>query len=141
MNTHLSSANLPRALAVSPDGYIRIRLSCLDVLPFVHLFSESDDGFLQELKAQTVPARHAGFSEWISDTSPPISIGWGWFVHSDTRRMLLAPDRVRSNVMLVDVQGYDLGPQKTASLFGAWLGAFEWQPTVSTALNDHAIHC
>lgn len=141
VNTHPYSSSPPRALAVSPDGYIRIRLSNLDVLPFVHLFSESDDGFLQELQSQTIPARCAGFSEWISDTTPPISIGWGWFVHSDSERMLLAPDGVRSNVMLIDTQGYDLGPQKTASLFGAWLSAFEWQPAVSTALNHHASHC
>lgn len=126
---------------ISPDGYIRLRLSSLDALPFVHLFSESDDGFLAELQSQTVPARCAGFSEWVSETIPPVSIGWGWFIHCDSERMMLAPDGVRSNVMLVDMHGYDLGMEKTARLFGAWLNAFEWQPVVSRALNDHASPC
>jgi len=121
---------------MSPDGYIRLRLSSLSMLPFVHLFSESDADFLRELRAQTVPARSAGFSEWKIDTNPPISIGWSWFVHSESDRMLLAPDAVRSNVMLIDMQGYDLGPQKTSSLFGAWLNGFEWQRVVSTALAE-----
>jgi len=110
-------------------------------MPFVHLFSESDMGFLHELRSQTIPARTAGFSEWVSETNPSISIGWGWFVHSDSERMLLAPDAVRSNVMLIDMQGYDLGAQKTANLFSSWLNAFEWQSAVCLALNDHDSPC
>lgn len=126
---------------MSPDGYIRLRLASLSTLSFVHLFSESDTGFLQELQAQTVPACSAGFSEWVSDTNPAVSIGWGWFIHSDSERMMLAPDGVRSNVMLIDMQGYDLGPQKTASLFGAWLNTFDWQPVVSMALSENVTAC
>lgn len=126
---------------ISPDGYIRLRLSSLDTLPFVHLFSESDDGFLAELRSQTVPARCAGFSEWASETIPPVSIGWGWFIHCDSERIMLAPDGVRSNVMLVDMHGYDLGMEKTSRLFGAWLNAFEWQPVVSSVLNHHDSPC
>jgi hypothetical protein len=45
--------------------------------------------------------------------------------------MILAPDGVRSNVMLIDVHGYDLGQQKTAHLFGMWIKAFDWCPAVS----------
>lgn len=126
---------------MSPDGYIRLRLSCLDTLPFVHLVSASDDELLQELQSQTVPARRAGFSEWVSDTVPPVSVGWGWFIHSDTERIMLAPDGVRSNVMLIDRSGYDLGPETSTRLFGAWLSSFEWQPVVNEALGDHASPC
>jgi hypothetical protein len=100
------------------------------------LFSESDADFLQELKAQTIPASAAGFSEWKSDNDPAISLGWGWFIHSQSNRMLLAPDGVRGNVMLIDALGYDLGPRKTSSLFGTWLSVFEWQDTVSMALRE-----
>ncbi|RJG07419.1 DUF4902 domain-containing protein [Noviherbaspirillum cavernae] len=121
---------------MSPDGYIRLPLASLNALSFVHLFSEGDDDFLQELRAQTVPACSAGFSEWKSDTSPPISLGWGWFIHSQSHRMLLAPDGIRSNVMLIDAHGYDLGPGKTSNLFCMWLNAFDWQGVVSMALRD-----
>lgn len=121
---------------MSPDGYIRLPLASLHSLSFEHLFSESDADFLQELKAQTIPARSAGFSEWKSNTSPAISLGWGWFIDHRSDRMLLAPDGVRSNVMLIDAYGYDLGPMKTSSLLCTWLSAFEWQGTVSMALRD-----
>lgn len=125
-----------RAPSLSPDGYIRLPLASLNRLPFVHLYSDSDPDFLDELRAQTVPARSAGFSEWKSDTSPAISVGWGWFIHSQNERMLLAPDGVRSNVMLIDAHGYDLGPAKTSSLFCTWLASFNWQGDVSLALRD-----
>lgn len=105
-------------------------------MPFFHFFSESDTDFLLELRAQTIPASVAGFSEWVSDTSPAISIGWGWFVHNESRRILLAPDGVRSNTMLVDAAGYDLGPLKTSSLFCLWLEELEWQSSVNEALQE-----
>ena len=142
MNIHSQlQSNRPLAPSVSPDGYIRLRLASLDALSFIHLYSESDSGFLKELPSQTVRVRCAGFSEWVSDSNPTISIGWGWFIHNDSERMLLAPDGVRSNVMLIDMHGYDLGPQKTASLFGTWLNAFEWQPAVNMALNENISSC
>jgi len=122
---------------MSPDGYIRIPLASLDALPFVHLFSESDPDFLQELQSQTIPASSAGFSEWQSESTPAVSIGWAWFIHSESGRMLLAPDEVRSNVMLIDAYGYDLGHAKTSQLFYIWLGEFEWESNVSMALRSH----
>lgn len=125
-----------RTPALSPDGYIRLPLAGLTTLPFVHLFSETDAHFLEELQSQTVPARSAGFSEWKSDTTPAVSLGWGWFVHSDSDRLMLAPEPVRSNVMLVDTFGYDLGPMKTSDLFSSWLEIFNWQDSVSLALRD-----
>ena len=125
-----------RTLALSPDGYIRLPLTSLNRLSFVHLFSYHDDAFLEELRAQTIPARLAGFSEWKSDTEPAVSLGWGWFIHEDFDWLMLAPDGVRSNVMLLDAYGYDLGAMRTSDLFCTWLHAFPWQDAVSVALNQ-----
>lgn len=97
--------------------------------------------FLQELKAEAIPARSAGFSEWKSDGNPAISVGWGWFIHSHLGRMMLAPHGVRSNVMLIDKYGYDLGPVKTSNLFHTWLDAFEWQDTVRMAVGSDIASC
>lgn len=130
-----------RAPILSPDGYIRLQFACLAGLHLVHLYSDSDPDFLQELKAQTVSARIAGFCEWQSKTEPTVSLGWGWFIHSQSDRMMLAPDPVRSNVMLIDAQGYDLGQRQTANLFYAWLGEFEWRSTVGGFLNHSFSAC
>ncbi len=121
--------------AVSHDGYIRLSLRALSKLSFIHLSSDFDNDILTDLKLQTVPARHAGFSEWISDTNPAISLGWSWFIHSQTQRLLAAPEAIRSNVMLIDVRGYDLGTTTTSYLFTTWLALHDWQRTVADAVD------
>ena len=122
-------------LATAADGYIRLPLSRLSAMRFEHLGSDVDAEFLAELKEQALPASNAGFSEWASNTTPAVSLGWGWYIHDTLNRMLLAPDPVRSNVMLTDLRGYDLGPVATSHLFSAWLAGYDWQDNVSTALR------
>jgi Domain of unknown function (DUF4902) len=82
------------------------------------------------LQAQAILCKVAGFSECRSDTSPAISVGWGWYVHTQSNLPVLAPDAVRSNVMLVDKLGYDLGNIITAGMLNAWLNLFNWQSWV-----------
>lgn len=122
-------------LATSADGYIRLPLSRVSTMRFEHLGSNANAEFLAELKEHALPASNAGFSEWASDTTPAVSLGWGWYIHDTSNRVLLAPDPVRSNVMLTDLRGYDLGPVATAHLFNAWLAGYDWQDNVSTALR------
>lgn len=136
MSIYLNSEPIENGvLTLSPDGYIRLPLTSLNKLSFIHLFSGRDDAFLAELKAQTVPARLAGFSEWKSDTNPAVSLGWGWFIHDESDLMMLAPDSVRSNVMLLDAWGGDLGAMRTSELFCSWLNVFPWQDVVNMALG------
>ena len=134
-NTPEIQTSLPRPPALSTDGYIRLRVTHLSALRFVHLGTERDSSFLAELQTKTVPARVAGFCEWMSDTTPAVSVGWGWFIHNPSNRLLLAPEAVRSNVMLTDIYGYDLGPVVTSDLFGTWLTSYDWQNAVSIALQ------
>jgi hypothetical protein len=107
----------------------------LSKLSFVHLSSDSDSDFQHELLAQTIPTKTAGFSECRSDTTPAISLGWGWYIHSHSDRLLLAPEAVRSNVMLIDQYGYDVGAAMTAGLLAAWLTIFDWQAWVRATLH------
>src|SRR6476661_3237744 len=86
---------LPR---MSPDGYIRLPLDSLASLPLVHLFSHADTEFLEELRSAMVAASVAGYSEWKSETQPDVSLAWGWFIQTPSGRLLLAPDRIRSNL-------------------------------------------
>jgi len=138
----MPTANTARTLppAISHDGYIRLSLRHLDELPFIHLDSAFDPEILEELQARTIPACHAGYSEWISNTDPAISIGWSWFVHADSRRILPAPEAVRSNVMLVDARGYDLGPAETSMMFATWIATREWTPAVQDVLDSTHEH-
>jgi hypothetical protein len=131
----LPYAHSPTNPVVSSDGYIRLPLAALSRLSFIHLMSVPDSELLQELKTQSVAAQNAGFSEWVSDTTPEISVGWGWFLHKKSKRLFLAPEFIRSNVMLTDVHGYDLGKTTTSNLFSTWLADYDWQNAVLNELN------
>ena len=133
------TSQMPKPV-VSTDGYIRLPFNRFIELNFVHVGSDCDAALLAELNSLTVPALAAGFSEWISNTTPTISVGWGWFLHSRFRRVQLALDIVRSNVMLIDAHGYDLGATVTSRLFGTWLEDHNWQDDVSAVLLQATNH-
>jgi hypothetical protein len=133
-NVH-GHADIMQIPAISRDGYIRLSLEHLSQLPFMHLASDIDATILQDLQHQAVPALAAGYSEWISNTTPAISLGWSWFIHRRSHKLLPAPEAVRSNVMLVDVHGYDLGSTTTSFLFTTWLAMHDWQHAVTASLD------
>ncbi len=122
-------------LKLSPDGYIRLPFSTFSSLPFVHLFTEQDDGLQDELLEQAILTESAGFSECITNTTPSISLGWAWYMHGESNCLLLAPEPVRSNVMIIDMHGYDVGPNVTSDLISHWLQFCDWQTMVRAALR------
>jgi hypothetical protein len=116
------------------DGYVRMNYSALNALSLDHLVTFSDSEFLMELYMQGIPAATAGFSEWKTSTSNAVSLGMSWYVDLSTKRILLAPEPIRSNVMLIDRKGYDLGMPQTSRLLRNWLNLFNWQDQVSPVL-------
>lgn len=126
-------------LAISPDGYVRLSIEQLSSLPMIHLASFQDPEFQDELASQAIQCKTAGFCECRSDTTPAISFGWGWYVHGLSDILLLAPDPVRSNVMLIDKYGYDMGNVATAGMLSAWLGLFNWQSWVTEVAHEDSV--
>jgi phasin family protein len=123
------------AIVTSCDGYIRMSLKRLALLQFVHVASACDQTLLPELLlADAVPAGAAGYTEWTSKTAPFVSLGWDWYCDDVFRHCLLI-NEVRSNIMLVDSQGYDLGTRRSAHFIASWLGALEWQAAVLAAAD------
>ncbi len=106
-------------MVLSKDGYIRLCLQQLLQLEFVPVMSAPDKNVLAELAADGQAVSEAGYTEWISQTDPCISVGWDWYRDISSRRVLFAGNDVRSNVMLVDTGGCDLGTHLTAILMSA----------------------
>lgn len=73
-----------------------------------------------------------GYTEWVSNTSPVISIGWDWvFQHSQIggagyKRV----SKPKTNLMLVDMQQCDLRSFKTAALVERIIDEIDWQKVV-----------
>ena len=58
-----------------------------------------------------------GYTEWVSTETPAITIGWDWRLSaSKGAASCLRFGEVRSNVMLMDDQGRDLGPPDPVAL-------------------------
>lgn len=126
-NSHLVS--------ICTDGYIRLTPEQFEALRFEHLLSgiEHDPSSLQnECGASTTIF---GYTEWISSTSPVISLGWDWNLHGQNRKAYCVHSGdVRSNVMFVDNHEKDLGLEQTNLLLERWLSSFDWSPRVLDSL-------
>lgn len=109
-------------------GFARLR--------FAHLVSNSDQDLLDELLDQALPVRAVGFSEWKSDSIPEVSLGWDWLIAIQSNQFFLSPDAIRSNLMLIDTHGYDLGAPVTSNLLRVWLNTvLDWQKAVRIAID------
>jgi uncharacterized protein DUF4902 len=118
----------------SQDGYVRLAPARMRAIPLVHLISGldtepagSDMGAVGATRAAI-----AGYTEWLSLTIPALSLGWDWALASADRE--LRYQRVcepRSNVMLLDSHGRDLGPRSSAAALALLVDEFNWQDTVA----------
>lgn len=93
------------------DFYVRSRESNFQRMLLRHVLSEL------ELTGELEPLHNSegaralmlcGCSEWVTESDPPITAGWDWTV-TPSGDALLNRYSVRSNLMLVDESGNDLG--------------------------------
>ena len=125
------------ALIVSEDGYLRLTLARFRAIHLRHLISELDeDAPLNGPEAAgATTACIAGFTEWISDTNPALSLGWDWRLDTSSGRdaRYVRAGEVRSNVMLCEPGIGDLGDLATSATLCAAVDALAWQ----AATHDH----
>jgi hypothetical protein len=78
-----------------------------------------------------------GYTEWVSITSPAISTGSDWmFQSSQTRAAYYAKvSKLRSNLMLVDPQKHDLGPDRTTTLIEKVVDEINWRVVVQDYIS------
>src|SRR5689334_21385117 len=110
------------SIALSVDGYVRLTLRDLLQLPFEGRLKWLDSQLREDLKAEHITTSRAGFCEWMSDAGAVrISLGWAWYEESSSGRLIVTPDGISSNVMLVDQNGDDYGIRISQSMLRAWL--------------------
>ncbi|WKB51106.1 DUF4902 domain-containing protein [Eleftheria terrae] len=104
---------------------------------FRHLFSGLDpeclDGALPLCGGAA--AGISGYTEWVSCDEPLLSLGWDWRLDHRSGWPEVAAPGVRSNLMLVDEQGFDLGSALTIDRLNALLKTLDWQAAVAAALQ------
>jgi len=117
-------------LTVSADGYLRMTLTRFRSITLRHLLSEldDDDAPLGCEAAGAIAASIVGFTEWVSDTTPALSLGWDWRLDTGGRdARYIRAGEVRSNVMLCEPGIGDLGDVATSATLCAAVDALAWQ--------------
>lgn len=116
--------------SVDHDGYIRLSIPELYSLSFEHLVSGLDEE--QVFALNTNQTAITGYTEWISQSHPTVSIGWDWSLgalpHPTLPRRMGYP---RSNLMLIDTEGCDYNDALNEALLMQWIDQLVWQETVS----------
>jgi hypothetical protein len=122
----------------APDGYLRVSGRELLQVRLGHLLSGLDEDPPDSL-SRGLGATHAtlaGFTEWSEDRSPAVSVGWDWRAGGPRcAQQYLRIGLPRTNLMLIDVRGRDLGFDLTAHRVAQWLDRQPWQVTVAAFLS------
>jgi hypothetical protein len=120
-------------LTISSDGYIRLPRAQLPSVQLEHLISGLDEDRPAMSPDGAVPTSITGYTEWLSkEQAVVISIGWDWQMDAGAGGMKLTMlFEPRSNIMLQDESGNDLGHVQTAATLAEWIDTRDWQTEVS----------
>ena len=123
-------------LILSKDGYLRMTFVAFKNIPLVHLLSGLDEDHLGSRQSQADACDISGYTEWISPTTPVVTIGWDWRVEvSRGRPRYVLAGFPRSNIMFQDAERRDLGPVRTITLLKAAVDAMCWQEETKKAIS------
>jgi hypothetical protein len=123
-------------ITLSDDGYVRLTFACLKDTPLVHLLSGLDEKPPELSQRGINVCGISGYTEWVSTTTPVITIGWDWQIdisHNRYRYVRVGPPR--TNIMLLDSMQHDLAPLDNARLLEVVIDAIGWQGETSKYIN------
>ncbi|MBU2571495.1 MAG: DUF4902 domain-containing protein [Gammaproteobacteria bacterium] len=130
-----SSAGI-NMLPVSIDGYIRLSFAKLQAVSLVHLISGLDENSPAVTPSAAIATEITGYTEWVNTSIPTITIGWDWQMNAAHNHIL--PRRInepRSNIMLIDSTGRDIGPMKTMIMLEALIDELDWPIVVRNHID------
>ena len=117
-------------MQASPDGLIRLSIDELLSMPIVHLISgvDMEDAHNKVCGQET---SISGYTEWVSSSTPPVSIGWDWCIMpSASHPHWIRVGAPRSNVMLVYATGDDAGWSKNLEILSTVVDALPWREQI-----------
>ena len=122
-------------MQVSPDGLVRLSIDELLSMSISHLISglDAEQGAHNAMCGQQTSI--SGYTEWVSNSTPAISIGWDWCIKSTASQPYWT--RVgspRSNVMLVYATGGDAGWTKNLEILSTVVDALPWREQIPQAV-------
>jgi hypothetical protein len=125
-------------LTIAADGYIRLTFDEFRRIELVHLISGLDEDAYEQPLDGAIQTDITGYTEWVSNTTPAISIGWDWMIKitPNAKSIYQRSSEPRSNVMLIDTHGQDFGFSKSATLIETVIDDWGWKELVHKYINQ-----
>ncbi|MEQ1065487.1 DUF4902 domain-containing protein [Acinetobacter sp. XH1741] len=124
-------ASIPPHVSISTDGFIRMNEDQLMTYPLQHVVSIIESTQIEE--SQIV---YRGFTEWATLKTPALSTGWDWeFIEQNGFATLKRIGLPRSNIMIVDISGTDIGFDVTETLIKRKIDTLFWEQFIYTQIN------
>ena len=121
---------------LSQDGYVRMTRADFENIALEHFLSGLDEDHVTSHAVLTDACTISGYTEWISTTSPVVTIGWDWLIDvTQGRPRYLLVGFPRSNVMFRNAENRDLGPDRTAALLKDAITTIQWQVETAKAIS------
>lgn len=122
---------IPTHFSISTDGFIRMNENQLMNYPLQHLISTVESTQIEDSQIL-----YYGFTEWATSLSPALSTGWDWeFVEQNGITSLKRIGLPRSNIMIVDVSGTDIGCDVTETLIEKKIDTLFWEQFIYAQIN------
>jgi len=122
---------IPPDFSISTDGFIRMNENQLMNYPLQHLISTVESTQIEDSQIL-----YYGFTEWATSLTPALSTGWDWeFVEQDGIASLKRIGLPRSNIMIVDISGTDIGFDVTETLIEKKIDTLFWERFIYAQIN------
>jgi len=124
-------ASIPPHVSISTDGFIRMNEDQLMTYPLQHVVS-----IIESTQIEASQIVYRGFTEWATLKTPALSTGWDWeFIEQNGFATLKRIGLPRSNIMIVDVSGTDIGFDVTETLIKRKIDTLFWEQFIYTQIN------
>ena len=121
------------------DYCVRITERRLLSLQLIHLESGIDlsqgDDVSDRSQIDAIESELTGYSEWLDQNSPEISIGFDWVMGAPHGLLAVRERSIRTNLMLVDESGADLGLEATTQACEQLLRSGAWHAAVLDTID------
>jgi hypothetical protein len=122
---------------VSWDCYVRMTVEALTSLRLKHLMSAIDLDEPDQCQKGTGLTQISGYTEWVSETTPTITLGWDWELNTlQAHPFVGRAGAPRSNIMIVDYLQQDLKYIENSRLLETFIDQLQWQEEVSESVNS-----
>lgn len=123
-------------LTLGKDGYVRLTPEELRDIALRHIVSGLDEIHPDSVTEGARGDHITGFTEWVSATTPAITVGWDWILDAgDDGPVYRRIGALRSNVMLVDQQRCDWGVAKSEAALAERVDGLAWQRQLAAELR------